>query len=552
MGQFLFMPKLDMSMEEGTIVQWLIKEGDQVEKGDYVVEVETGKVSIQVDNTIASGTVLKLYSKIGDTVKVNVPIMYIGKQGESIPEPEDLDSMDPISSMSSDEDWKQETVKRDYDLAIIGGGPGGYTCAIRAAQLGKRALIIEKQMLGGVCLNRGCIPTKSFIRNAEVLQTIRNAAQMGISAEHIRFDWKDVITRKNDVVTSLQRGIRVLMKQNGIDVVYGEGEISQRHTVRVGEQSYSCGQIVIATGTVQNAFEELSESDIPVYNTDEILELKQLPETMAIVGAGIIGIEMAYVFNQYGVHVVLIDQNERILTDADHEIVTILEKELKSSGIELMLGRKVIGGKEKELKLDNGESLHVDAVFYTGCRSAVIPSCYESLREDQGYIAVDENLRTSLPGVYAIGDCNGKMSTAHAAIRQGNVLAENLFGDGGRIDYDRIPSCIYSNPEAAWIGLTEEEARARKIPVKVSKTRFASVGKAIASAQTQGLVKVIADSRWDEILGVHIIGANATDIIAQAAITMTAELSADDISNTVFAHPTFSEAFMEACGGLHH
>ena len=553
MGHYLFMPKLDMSMEEGMIVQWLIKEGDQIEKGDYVVEVETGKVSIQVDNTIAAGTVLRLYAQTGDTVKVNVPIMYIGKKGESVPLPEEYvaQSADNVPMTQNDEAERQ-VHKQDYDMVVIGGGPGGYTCAIRAAQLGKRVLIVEREMLGGICLNRGCIPTKSFIRNAEVLQTVRNAMQMGISADGIRFDWSEVIRRKNEVVASLQRGIRVMMKQNGIDVVYGEGELSGRHSVRVGEKTYTAGKVVIATGTKQSAFEDVSGTDFRIYNCDEILEIEQLPKDMLIVGAGIIGIEMAYVFNQYGVNVTIVEQNGRILSDADHEISAILAKELKNSGINLILDCKIQGSEGNQIHFDNGSSVPADTIFYTTNRQALVPASYEPLRTFSGYLAVDEELKTSLPGVYAIGDCNGKMSTAHAAIRQGNVLAENFFGNGGKINYDMIPSCIYSNPETAWIGMTEEEARARKIPIKVSKTRFASVGKAIASAQTQGLVKVIADSRWDEILGVHIIGANATDLIAQAAITMTAELSADDIANTVFAHPTFSEAFMEACGGLQH
>ena len=286
-------------------------------------------------------------------------------------------------------------------------------------------------------------------------------------------------------------------------------------------------------------------------NSEEVLNLDILPNSVAIYGAGVIGIEMAYVFNEYGVHVDLIDKNTRILPRADKDISRILFRTLKNSGIDIHLEESISAIDRDTIKLSDGKALETEMVVIANEREAVIPKSYIELMDiPSGFIKVDDQMKTVIPDVFAIGDCTGKMFTAHKAIKEGVVVAENLFGHKSKIDYATVPTCLFSYPEAAWIGMSEEEARAKKIPVKVSKTRFASIGKALAEGESQGLVKVIADSRWDEILGVHIVGANATDIIAQAAIAMTSELCSSDIANTVFAHPTFSEAFMDACGGL--
>ncbi len=554
MGEYMLMPKLDMSMEKGTIVSWLVKEGDKIEKNDYVVEVETGKVSIQVDNTVMSGIVLKIYYELGDTVDVNCPILYIGKAGEVPPSKEDAMTYSLTDTFK--EIYRTESAGQDrfdYDLIVLGGGPGGYTCAIRASQLGKKALIIEKNEIGGICLNKGCIPTKSFIKNAQVLQTVKNAREMGIDIPVFKADWKEVLRRKNEVVESLQKGLNVVLKQNNVTVMEGEGRITDKNTVAVGERKITATHVVLATGSRQKKSVFSSDATVDLYFSEEILDLQELPQSMVISGGGVIGLEMAYVFNEYGVKVKVVDSRERIVMSADKEISKFLERELKNSGIEFLLGCSVEKTKNGKVILSDGNAIEAQVLFISDKRKAVVPNCYADIRlTPNHFIQIDENMQTSLENLYAIGDCCGKNLTAQAATRQGNVLAENLFGMKSKINYETIPTCLFSYPEAAWIGLTEEEARGRKIPIKVSKTRFSSVGKALASGQTQGLVKVIADSRWDEILGVHIIGANATDIIAQAAIAITAELCSSDIANTVFAHPTFSEAFMDACGGLTH
>lgn len=552
MGEYMLMPKLDMSMEKGIIVNWLVNEGDKIEKNDYVVEVETGKVSIQVDNTVLAGTVLKIYYEIGDEVDVNCPIMYIGKPGEKPPTLEDAMTYSLSDTFQEMYSLKQnEQHEYDYDIVILGGGPGGYTCGIRASQLGKKALIIEKNEIGGICLNKGCIPTKSFIKNAQVLQTIKNAQEMGIDIPAYKADWNAVLERKNNVVASMQNGLNAVLKQNSVTIIQGEAEIIDANTVQIGEKTISGRRLVIATGSRQIETAIMTDDTVKVYRSEEILELDHLPKDMVISGCGVIGVEMAYVFNEYGVNVVMADTRDRILTDADKEISKFLEKELRKSGIQIFLNCGVVKAENGKVFLDNGIQADAQVLFTSDKREAVLPKCFEKIKLDKRkFIDIDENMQTSIDGIYAIGDCSGKLLTAQTASRQGTVLAENLSDIQSKINYGTIPTCLFSYPEAAWIGLTEEEARARKIPVKVSKTRYSSVGKALASGQTQGLVKVIADSRWDEIIGVHIIGANATDIIAQAAITMTAELCSSDIANTVFAHPTFSEAFMDACGGL--
>ena len=251
MGQYILMPKLDMSMEKGIIVEWLVQEGDMIRKGDYIVEIETGKVSIQIDNTSVEGTVLKLYYELEDEVDVYTPIMYVGKPGEETPSAEDAKAFVPDEQLESDKNGQDnaDQIVYDYDLIVIGGGPGGYTCAIKAAQLGKKTVIIEKDEIGGVCLNRGCIPTKAFIKNAQVLQTIKNAEEMGITIESFHSDWSKVIERKNDVVKTMRRGIDVLLKQNNIKILHGEGEIIASNKVRIGGQTISGKFVVIATGS---------------------------------------------------------------------------------------------------------------------------------------------------------------------------------------------------------------------------------------------------------------------------------------------------------------
>ena len=543
MGVFLTMPKLDMSMAKGTIVSWLIKEGETVSTGDYIFEVETGKVSIQVDYTEKSGVVLKHYYDEGDSIEVGKVIAFIGQDGEKIPPVQETESAGSEQS--------EDAHQYDYDIIVIGGGPGGYSCAIKSAQYGKKVLIAEESELGGTCLNRGCIPTKSLIRNARVLETVRSSAEMGISFDNLKFSYSDAAARKNEVVSSLRKDMQRVLRHNGIDTVNAKADITSSHTVRADNRTISAEYIVIATGSRAREITAEHDGSVTFFRGEEILDIQDVPESILISECGIIGTEIAYILWAYGSEVTIISSEDSILPYADSDIARIAEKDLRSKGIKIIKNTGLSELRNGQAVLSSGEVIDCSSYLVAEDREAVIPKSSEYMELDERkYIKIDEYMKTDLPNIYAVGDCTGKMFTAHAASKQGAQLAENLFDVPAPIAYELIPNCIFSQPEAAWLGITEEEAKLRKIPVKVSKKNYATVGKALADNKTLGFVKVIADSRWDEILGVHIAGANATDIIAQAAIAVNSELCISDIAKTAFAHPTFSEAFMNACDEL--
>ena len=544
MGVFLTMPKLDMSMAKGTIVTWLKKEGEAVSPGEYIFEVETGKVSIQVDYTEKSGTVLKYYYEEGDNVDVGKIIAFIGQDGEQIPLIDELEIIEENSNQSAD-------LQYDYDIVIIGGGPGGYNCAIKSAQYGKKVMIIEESELGGTCLNRGCIPTKSLISNANVLDIVMNSSQMGISFETLSFDFLNAVKRKDEVVDSLRKDMKRVLSHNGIDTINAKAELISSHTISVDDKTISANYIVIATGSKAKDIEIKNDGSVTFYKGEEVLSLSEIPQSIVIEKCGVIGIEIAYILRTFGSQITIISSEDSILPYADEDIVKILEKDLREKNVTIIKNSHITEFRDKNAFLSNGESISCEHFLIAEDREAVIPKSSESMiLDEKKYIRIDEYMKTELPNIYAIGDCTGKMFTAQAASKQGTQLAENLFDKPSALTYEYIPNCIFSQPEAAWLGITESEARLRKIPIKISKRNYASVGKALADNKTKGFVKVIADSRWDEILGVHIVGANATEIIAQAAIAVSSELCVSDIARTAFAHPTFSEAFMSACDEL--
>ncbi len=560
-GKFMLMPKLDMSMEQGEIVKWMTNIGDEVKRGDIVVEVETGKVSLEVDNPTADGTILALYANEGDTVEVNMPLIFIGKAGTKAPTLEEAlaitnpDKAPEVASASVSEEVVVEKAPTksayDYDFAVIGAGPGGYVSAIRAAQLGKKVVIFEKQHLGGVCLNKGCIPTKSFVKNAEVLREVKNAASMGITIDNFKADWAKVVERKDSVVKTLTSGVGALLKKNKVEIVMEEATIEEAHTVKAGSKTYSVDNIVIAVGSVPVNIPFDNDGSVTVYDSEGALNLKTLPKDMVIIGGGVIGCEMAGILAEYGVNVTIVEMLDSILAMADKDIIPVLEKSLKEQGVNIITGVGASSFKNGSVVLSDGNTVKADSVLVSVGRKPVAVANKVDLKvSEKGFLIIDDNLKTNVGNIYAIGDVTGKSMLAHTASKQGIVVAENLYGHKTDIDYGKIPSCVFTHPEIAWIGMTEQEVKAKNIPYKVSKMNFSGIGKALAMGDTQGFVKVIVDERWDEILGVHIVGLGASDIIAQGGIAMSLESTSAEIANTVFAHPTLSEAFMEACEGI--
>ena len=545
------MPKLDMSMEEGIIVDWLVKVGDKTERGDIVVEIETGKLSLEVDNPTADGIVLALYADPGETVKVNEPIMYIGEAGETPPPVEKGSSAVPGASASTAASPDEAVSGRDYDLAVVGGGPGGYVCAIRAAQLGAKVVLFEKEAVGGVCLNWGCIPTKALVRNAEAWQGVLNAAEMGISLSEPAFDWAKILKRKDKVVHTLVSGVEGLLKKNRIEVVRAEAAVRAGRTVTAGGRTFRAGNIVLATGTKPLEIPFDSDGSIKVYNSAELLSIEKLPESLVIIGGGVIGVEMASIYAAFGVKVTIVEMLDSIIAMADAEVAGLLASELKKSGIDIKTSAGFKAVKGGEAVLNDGSAISCDAVLIAAGRKPVTDGLGAEAGVEldaKGFIVTDENLKTSADGIYAIGDVTGRIQLAHVASAQGIQVAAQLFGNSdGKVDYNAVPSCIFTKPEIAWAGMTEAEAKSKGIPVKVGKMPFKAIGKALAAGETVGFVKVITDERWDEILGVHIIGPHASDLVAEAGAAIHLESTAEELASAVHAHPTLAEAVMEAC-----
>lgn len=450
----------------------------------------------------------------------------------------------------------------DADIVVIGGGPGGYTAAIRGAQLGARVILIEKDQLGGTCLNRGCIPTKTLVKNASLWRSIKEEApRMGITIEKAEFNWGKIIQRKDTVVSRLIKGIESLLKKNEIEVIRGEGVIKDRERVAITlsdgvQREIRSRSIIVATGTVPAQIPLEKEGDSEILSTDDILDLRELPDSLIVIGGGVIGTELASIFNTFGVKVNIVEMMPSLLPLVDKEVVGVLRDEFVRRGIGIYAGLKVQKvvrqSNRHRVLLSDGKWIEGEKVLMAVGRTpdksvwAGLP-----LEVDKwGYLKVNERMQTSYGNILAVGDITGQIQLAHVAMAQGEVAVENLFGQQRAMEYEVIPNCIFTHPEIASVGITEEEALSGNIPVKVSKFPFAASGKAVALGYTRGFIKIIAASRQNEILGVHIIGPEAVNLIAEGALAMKIGATTQDIAETIHAHPTLSESVMEAAAGI--
>jgi dihydrolipoamide dehydrogenase len=451
------------------------------------------------------------------------------------------------------------------DVAIIGGGPGGYVAAIKAAHLGLKAVLIEKNKLGGVCLNRGCIPTKALVSTAEILNYIKRADEFGIKVGEFSLDFSKVMRRKETITRRLNGGIGQLMKANKIRVISGKGNILEPGKVEVvnkegKKEIIETKNIILATGSSVMRIPIPGLDNEEVITSDGALTLEKLPGKILIIGGGVIGIEFAGIFNSFGVEVTVVEMLPRILPTVDEEIALRLTSILKRKGIKILNDSKVeniekING-NLEVTISTSQEkqkLSTEKVLLSAGR---IPEWGNididklGLELDNRAIKVDEKMKTNLPGIYAVGDVVGKIMLAHVASAEGKVAAENIAGIKSVMNYEVVPNCVFSTPEAARVGLTEEEARKKFNNIKVSKFPYMANGKAMDMGETEGMVKVIADGETDEILGIHILGAHASDLIAEATLGLSLEVTAKEIVNTIHAHPTLAEIIAEATEGI--
>jgi dihydrolipoamide dehydrogenase len=439
-----------------------------------------------------------------------------------------------------------------YDIAIIGAGPGGYVAAIKAAQLGATVVLVEKDNLGGTCLNWGCIPSKATLTCVEKYASAKKASKFGINIENLSFDYSKISERKWHVVEKMRKSLTQLIKANKIDVVSGEAVIESPNSINVAGSKIEFKKLIIATGSRPTALPGLQIDHEFVLDTNDVIKMEKLPESVLVVGTGPSGVEWTRIFETFGVKVTLIDLAPRLVPIADRSVSERLERIFKIKKIETYTSTKIVKIEGNKVTLSNDKVLSPDMVFVAAGR---MPNTDIKGIENLGltmngrYIKVDNNLKTSVENVYAIGDVTGLMPLAHTASHQGVVAVENIIsGKEGHINYEAIPHIVYGNPELCGVGLTEDDLIRRKIEYKASTFPVAAAGKYFIEDELEGFVKVLSSE--DKILGVHIVANGGADLIQQAAIAINNNLTVKQLQETIFAHPTYSEALYEAFLGV--
>ena len=456
-----------------------------------------------------------------------------------------------------------------YDLIVIGSGPGGYPAAIRASQLGLKVAVIEKESLGGVCLNWGCIPTKALLKSAQVYESMKHSLDYGIVATGVQADFGAVIKRSRGVAEKMSKGVQFLMRKNKIDVVMGYGKIISKGKVEVKAQdgtaqTLDTKYIVIATGGRTRELPNIKQDGKKVMGYREAMVMPEQPKSMIIVGSGAIGVEFAYVYNSMGTKVTIVEFLPRIVPVEDEDISKELEKQYKRQGIDILTNSSVesidttgVGVKAMVKKAD-GSTLVLEADVLLSAVGVVsnienIGLEQNNIAFDKGKVIVDKYQQTSVPTIYAIGDCSPGQALAHVAAKEGINAAEHIAYLEKKfahlpeaLDYNNVPGCTYCTPEISSVGYTEAAAKAAGYEVKIGKFPFMASGKASAAGNTDGFVKVIYDAKYGELLGCHMIGSNVTEMIAEAVVARKLETTAHEILNTIHPHPTMSEGFKEA------
>ena len=444
----------------------------------------------------------------------------------------------------------------NYDILVLGGGPGGYVAAIRAAQLGARTALIEERELGGTCLNRGCIPTKALVESARAFSVARRGAEFGVACSDVRPDYARMSQRKDEVCARLRKGVESLLKKNKVEVIAGRGRLADRHTIEVASQEarkVSAHNLILATGSEPLKLANFPFDGKSVLTSDDALRLQGIPKSLLVVGGGYIGVEWASIFGELGARVTVVEMMDQLLPRSDADLAKELFRIFRKSGMDIHLQTQVKSVKVQDdgvaCELSSGKSVVAEKVLVSVGRalnSREIGLEAAGVKSERGAILIDEHCRTNVPNIYAIGDVTGKIQLAHVATRQGIVAAECATGHDRKMDYRVVPSCVFTNVEIGSVGLTSAECAAAKIEVKESRFPFMALGKAQAIGETQGWAKIIAEAKSGEVLGVHVIGAHASDVIAEAGLAMAMEATVEEIAHTIHAHPTMPEVFSEA------
>lgn len=453
--------------------------------------------------------------------------------------------------------------ERQYDVTVIGGGPGGYVAAIRAAQLGFKVGLVERDKLGGVCLNWGCIPSKALLKSAELYSQIKEGEEYGISAKELSYDFSKIIKRSRAIADRQSKGVEYLMKKNKIEVVSGTAKFTGKNSLEVTKDGKVVDTIktkntIIATGGRPRTIPGVTIDGKKVISSSEAMVLPRQPKSMIVIGAGAIGVEFAYFYNAFGTKITIVEMLPTILPIEDKEITKILESSFRKAGIEILTNTKVDSvtvGEDVTVKVSGEEGSQTlkgeVALMAIGVQGNVENLGLEALgvKVDKGFITVDQFGKTNVDGIYAIGDVSGPPLLAHVASHEGVVAAEHIAGKAKHgIDRNNIPGCTYCQPQVASVGMTEEAALAAGYKLKIGRFPYRPLGKAVATGETVGMIKLIFDEKYGELLGAHIIGAEATELIHELVIAKSLETTYEEIFRTIHAHPTFSEGIMEAAG----
>lgn len=558
----VIMPKAGVAMEEGTIVSWLKQEGEEVKIGEPILEITTDKVNMEIESEGEGTLAVIIHKEEGEVLPVFTVIGVIAEKGENQEEVKakylsgNVSKEDTVKENQNIEVKEEKINKKecnhDYDVVVIGGGPGGYLSALKAALLGGRVALVEENILGGTCLNRGCIPTKTYIKTAEILEEIDQLSKRGVKVTVDKEqDIKKAIKYKNRVVKKLTAGVGGLLKSRDVDVFNLKASVKEEHKVILSDgKVLDTENIIIATGSKVRILPIKGIESNLIITSTEALDLETVPEELVIIGGGVIGCEFAEIFNSRGSKVTIVEMEDRVIPRMDKELSESLKYSLSKKGINVLTKKKVSEFKEEGnniLVCIEGEvPIKADLCLYAIGREANLSGIEDlDIKIDKGSIVVNSKMETSIPSIYAVGDVTGGVMLAHAAFKMGEVAASNALGVNKEVDLGALPSCVYTIPEVASVGITEEDAR-KKYNVKVGKFNFAGNGRALASGQEQGYVKVVADAKYGEILGIHMFGCGVAELINHAASFKALEIPTDEASELIFGHPCTSEALMEA------
>lgn len=562
MAYELKMPQLGLTMEEGTLSKWLKHEGDTVKAGEVVAEITTDKLTNELTSE-QDGVMLKLVAQEGDDIPVKGTLAWIGQAGEAVPGavPAAVAAAVPQAPAAP----AAAPVGGKKSVIVIGGGPGGYVAAIRAAQLGAEVTVVEKQYLGGTCLNVGCIPTKCLLHSAELVEQIKTQGkEIGVEVEGVKVNFPQVIAHKNAISKQLTSGVAGLLKLNKVKKVDGTAKFTGEKQLEVtkadgSKETMTADAIIVATGSVnaQPPIPGLKENPNCIDSTGA-LSLEKLPQTMVVIGGGVIGLELACAYAAFGTKITVVEAMDHMLPMLDGDLTKIGVAHMKKMGMDFHLecpvqsvesspvGAKVVC-KDKSGKTVTFEAEKVLVAIGRKANTAGLDLSAGKIDNDKGRILVNDKMETNVPGVYAIGDCVfGHAQLAHTASAMGEVASENICGLEAHYCEKTNPTCVYMEPEAASVGLTEEQCKAQGIAYKVGKFSMSANGKALILNGGEGLVKIIAGAEYGEILGMHIIGPRATDLIAEGALAIEGEMTLDEIIDTIHSHPTVTETMREA------